>query len=215
MIIMNKIHKILAVVALLFAFTPVYADENDEVMLLDELSAPQLLNSVKVGDVAEKVRNLQHKEAIKLLNGKYNKGSGCTVETIRNKEVLIVTIPADKLFLPNDTVLAPSAAEYLAPLKRYMSEPDLYRVILQMHTDDTGSEKYTDALSISRVDAVFDWFDNEQIDTRYVFPFGSGSSDPLPNTPNISMTNRAKNRRLEVYLVPGQKMVDLLRKGKR
>lgn len=213
---MKIVWKICFSISLLFAFGSAYAASDDKQLSnLDEMSLAELKSSVPLGDLAENVKSLQNKEALRLINGKYNKQSGCTVETIRRGEVLIITIPSDKLFAPNDTVLTRTADEYLEPLKRYMQHPDMYRVLLVMHTDNTGSEEYTDALSLSRVDAVFDWFDNEDVDTRFVFPFASGSSDPLPNTPNISMTNRAKNRRLEVYLVPGEAMVKTMKSKKR
>ena len=64
------------------------------------------------------------------------------VETYRNKEVLLITIPASKLFAPNEVEVRKEAASLLAPLKRHLREPDMYRVLLVMHTDNTGSEKY-------------------------------------------------------------------------
>ena len=38
--------------------------------------------------------------------------------------------------------------------------------------------------------------------------------DEMPLVPNNSMSNREKNRRLEVYLVPGKKMLEMAKKGR-
>lgn len=88
----------------------------------------------------------------------------------------------------------------------------MYRVMLVMHTDNTGNEAYREQLTVDRVNTVFDWFVNSGSDTRYLFSYAIGDSMPL--RANDSMDNRDKNRRLEIYLVPGQKMVDQAKKGR-
>ncbi len=182
---------------------------------LDEMTNEELIASIETGRYSEMVKKFQQNEARTLLQGKYNpKTSPCNVETMRNREVLIVTIPADRLFMPNDTTLRDDAAQWLQPLRRYTRRPDMYRMLLVMHSDDTGSEAYTDRLTLSRVDAVFDWMSEQGWDTRYVFPTASGSSDPRPGIDNTSMTNRAANRRLEIYLIPGKAMVEMAREGR-
>lgn len=180
---------------------------------LSAMSFIELVNSVDLGKQSELVQKFQKREAqTKLLNGKYGPKSGCTVETFRNREVLLLTIPVNLLFSPNATQLKPGGAEYLQPLRRYLKDPEMYRVILVMHTDNTGSEEYRDALTVNRADAVFEWFEDSGSDTRCLFPFAMG--DELPMVENTSMENRDRNRRLEVYLVPGTKMLDQAKKGR-
>lgn len=188
--------------------TPTGRDEA-----LDELTLRQMLHSVDLGKQSEFIQRWQTKEGTtRLYNGKYNPKSGCTVENYRNKEVLLITIPAELLFGPNEIDLKPGAAEYLNPIKRYLREPDMYRVLLVMHTDNSGSELYRDEITGDRVDAVFNWFEASDADTRYLFPYAM--SDDLPLYPNDSYANRARNRRLEIYLMPGQKMLEQAKKGK-
>jgi outer membrane protein OmpA-like peptidoglycan-associated protein len=83
-----------------------------------------------------------------------------------------------------------------------------------MHTDNTGSEVYTDRLSLQRVNAVFDWFDDQGCDTRFLFPTASGAAEPLPGNNNESLQQRRQNRRLEILLVPGEKMIEEAKKGR-
>lgn len=180
---------------------------------LDELTFIDMINSVDVGKASELIQKFQNKEGkSRLLNGKYKPGSGCTVEQYRNKEVLLITIPARLLFAPNEVELKPGAEEYLLPLKRYLRDADMYRVLLVMHTDNTGSESYRDEITEDRVDAVFDWFDHSGADSRYLFSYAM--SDDMPLVPNNSLDNRDRNRRLEIYLMPGKKMVDQAKKGR-
>lgn len=179
---------------------------------LDEMNFIEMINSVPLGKYSEIIQKFQDKEArTKLINGKFGPKSNCTVENFRNKEVLLVTIPANLLFGPNDVELLPKAADYLSPFKRYLKEPDMYRVLLVMHTDNTGSDTYRDEITEDRVDAVAEWFENSGVDTRYLFSYAMG--DGMPLVPNDSFVNRDKNRRLEIYLMPGQKMLDQVKKG--
>ena len=189
-------------------------DTGKRIESLDELDFIEMLNSVDVGESSALIQKFQNKEGRnRLLNGKYNPQGECTVEAFRNKEVLLITIPAHLLFAPNSTeLLINGASEYLTPIKRYLKEPDMFRVILVMHTDNTGSTNYRDKLTEERVNSVFDWFESEVVDTRYLFSFAMG--DDMPLLPNDSMENRDKNRRLEIYLVPGTKMVEQASKGR-
>ncbi len=181
---------------------------------LDELSFREMINSVELdGKSADLIRKFQEKEGrTRLYNKEYNAKNSSMVETYRNKEVLLVTIPASKLFSPNEVEVRKDATTLLAPLKRYLREPDMYRVLLVMHTDNTGSEKYREHITEERSTALFDWFVKEGCDTRYLFSYAYG--DDMPLVENNSLSNREKNRRLEVYLVPGKKMLEQAKKGR-
>lgn len=194
------------------AFEETKAQDN-----LEEMGFIEMINSVDLGEYSDFIQKFQEKEAkSKLLNGKYNpKSSECTVENYRNKEVLLITIPAHLLFAPNEIDLNAKADEYLAPIKRYLRKPDTYRVLLVMHTDNTGSPEYRDRITEDRVDSVFAWFEDEGCDTSFLFPYAMGDDMPLPGMKNNdSQKIRDKNRRLEIYLVPGTKMLEQAKKGR-
>lgn len=184
-------------------------DEN-----LDEMSFIEMINSVPLDEKsASLIRKFQEKEGRNRLHTRdYNSRNGSSVETFRNKEVLLVTIPASKLFGPNETELRQGAGALLAPLKRYLNDPDMYRVLMVMHTDNTGSEKYRDYITEERAASVFDWFAAQGVDTKYLFPYAMG--DEMPLVRNNSMENREKNRRLEIYLMPGKKMLEQAKRGR-
>ncbi|MDE6681988.1 MAG: hypothetical protein K2J87_01010 [Muribaculaceae bacterium] len=124
------------------AFSQNKVEQHQRIESLDELSFTEMINSVPLDEKsATLVRKFQDKEARERLLKSYGASkNGCNVENFRNKEVLLVTIPASKLFYPNSTELRPDASNFLNPIKRYLKEPDMYRVLLVMHTDNTGSE---------------------------------------------------------------------------
>ena len=178
---------------------------------LDELDFKEMINSVDLGKYADDIKKSQMDEGKKIFEAL--KSKGCNVETFKNKEIILVTIPAKLLFAPNQTELDSKAGEILDHFKKFLKEPDKYRVLLTMHTDNTGSEFYREEITEERVEAIFDWFEKaKNVDTTYLFTYSFGDATPLVD--NDSHQNRDKNRRLEIYIVPGQKMVDQYKKMK-
>lgn len=181
---------------------------------LDDMSFAEIINSVDLGKQAEMVQTFQDREAKNVLikNRLFSEDNGCSIDAIRNREILVVTIPAKHLFGPNSVELLPDAGKYLEPFKRYLKEPDMYRVLAVMHTDNTGSDLYREEITVDRAEAISEWFEESGVNTDYLFPFAM--SDDIPLVPNDSFTNRDKNRRLEIYLVPGEKMLEKAKSGR-
>ena len=184
---------------------------------LEDLTFAQMLKSVdlsKEQKAAELIRKFQDLEARqKLMNGPLSPKQGnCNIEAFRKKEVILITIPAANLFAPNSSDLSEGATKYLTPIMRYMKDPDMFRVLLVMHTDNTGSAQYRDNITADRVDAITSWFEEKGADTSFTFSYAFGDESPL--VPNTSYENRDKNRRLEIYLMPGAKMLEEAKKGK-
>lgn len=168
---------------------------------LDEnLDLPEIKNEKQ----ADKIQDYQYDIAIGFKQSNYE------VEVMRDGEVIVITIPASQLFDANDTVLNKVGVELLKPFLRMVKNPGFYKMLLVMHSDDTGSEYYTLNLSRQRVNAIFDWFEeNGSVD--YVVPYALGDTDPLVD--NNSVENRKRNRRLEIYLVPEKTMIQQAKKG--
>lgn len=144
---------VLAISACLLPGLPAKADRVPE---LDAMTNEELITSLDLGKQRTAVRDAQGREAKKLINSTYAPSTGCNVETYRSGEVIIITIPAELLFQPNSADLLPTAEKWIRPLKKYAmaSKPDYFRMLLVMHTDNTGSTEYTDQLSLSRVDSI-------------------------------------------------------------
>ena len=133
------------------------------------------------------------------------------IETMRSGEVIVATINTNLLFAPNDTVLRSTAQEILSPYRSLLSR-GMYKFILTCHTDDTGSVPYTDRLSEARINAVDAWLSRNIPADVVLVPYALGASEPL--YPNDSQSHRAANRRIEIFIVPTETLVDFAKSGK-
>ncbi len=206
----NSTLRILFATMLIFSSAILNAEnlsrQNDnesyfDLSLEENIALPVIAKKQKA-DVA----SFQEKNAESLLaNGQY-------VETMRNREVIVATIEADILFSPNDTTLLSSATNNLSPYSAFMKIPGMYKVLIVMHSDNTGSEDYTYHLTESRINAVYRWFEQSGNNTSALIPYAMGDSEPLK--PNNSRLNRKKNRRLEIYIIPDKQMLEMVKRHK-
>jgi outer membrane protein OmpA-like peptidoglycan-associated protein len=164
-----------------------------------------LLPEIKNEKHADKIQEFQYDMAVAFKKSNYD------VEIMRDDEVIVITIPASQLFDPNDTVLNKLGEEQLKPFLRMLNNPGFYKLLLVMHSDNTGSSEYTLNLTRQRVNAIFDWFEeNGSVD--YVVPYALGETDPIVD--NNSVESRKTNRRLEIFLIPEQTMLQQAKKGR-
>ncbi|MDE5750572.1 MAG: OmpA family protein [Duncaniella sp.] len=136
---------------------------------------------------------------------------GFVVDMMREDEVVLVTIPTDKLFLPNDTVLMADATKTLDPILKLLNEADQFKIVYAVHTDNTGSERYNMELSHARNGAIYDHMLSRVHSDLVIIPYEMGDTDPVES--NDTRLGRAENRRLEIYLIPGPKMITDAHKG--
>ncbi len=133
------------------------------------------------------------------------------IELLRGDEAFVATIPTDELFLPNDTMLCDQAESRLAPLLAPLRDPMMFKVVLALHTDDTGSELYREELSGARLNSVYDWLMTKVdagviTEQLIIIPFSMASVMPL--NPNDTRAHRSQNRRLEIYYIPGPALIE-------
>lgn len=78
--------------------------------------------------------------------------------------------------------------------------PDIKKVEIQGHTDDSGSASYNQELSQKRADAVMNYLvENGNVEQGRLVANGYGESEPLAD--NTSEENRGKNRRVEFKIL--------------
>ena len=199
--------------AVMFIMCPVSSfardDEEDiyELSLDENPATPEIKNDKQ----ADRIQEFQYDMAIAFKKSNY------AVEVMRDDEVIVITIPASQLFDPNDTVVNSVGEALLKPFLRMLKNPGFYKMLLVMHSDNTGSSVYTLNLTRQRVNAIYDWFDeNGSVD--YVVPYALGDTDPVVDennniVENNSVENRKRNRRLEIFLVPEKTMLQQAKKG--
>ena len=139
---------------------------------------------------------------------------GLDAKPVRDEEVLKVTVQCDDLFVPNSEELKRSGMDKLRGFSMVASHPERYRVLVAVYTDDTGDDQYADSISTSRgnnIDAAL-WeigghADDDTDDGEWVVVYGMGKDSPV--APNTSREGRARNRRVEFYIVPQDGLINL------
>lgn len=128
---------------------------------------------------------------------------GLDAKATRSGEVLLVTLQSDSLFSPNSASLLPSSYVTLNYFKQAINHPESYRLIVAVHTDDSGDEIYSDQITHDRalaIRSIFRQIADEDIVTPNIDYYWMGRNDF--KSPNNSVKNRSRNRRVEIYIVP-------------
>lgn len=193
-----KLRNILfASVTALLPMLPIaaYADEpNDDPF---ELSIDENLTPGKMGKKqVEAVRQRMQTVASEL------KRHNLPVVKSHDGLVLTVSIPCAKLFAANDTTaMLPDADAVLRQFLPYVEKTDLYRIVISVHSDNTGSEQYQYDVTDARANLVSDFFEKLVPEAASnIIPYGLGHEERL--LPDNSIANRSKNRRVEINIVP-------------
>lgn len=203
--------SILLAVALLCVAPPLSAETDpyegyDEAAFMDmDFDQNLMLPKMEKGESAA-VKKYMTRKAQELSRKKY------AVDLMRNDEVMVVSLPTDGLFLPNDTILM---SKPLTSIKKDLldltDDPDMYKLVYAIHTDNTGSPVYNQRLSHQRSTSIYDWILDNVSEELIVIPFEMAETKPVE--PNNTRAGRAKNRRLELYFIPGPKMIEKARAG--
>lgn len=174
-------------------------DNYDEAVFMDMDLDENIATPALEGSEKQYVRTYMRGLASELAKKNY------TIDLERDDEVVVITIPTDNIFLPNDTLLSPRYGRTLNPLLGYLKDPGLFKVVYAVHTDNTGSEIYNQELSQERVNTIYDWLLDNVSEDLVIIPFAMGDTDPIED--NITRAGRAANRRLEIYLIPGPDLI--------
>lgn len=140
------------------------------------------------------------------------KKQGVDVELMRDRQIVVATIPAVDLFGTGGSHLNKNADRLLERLAVLMRTPDKYKILVVAHSDNTGSEEYLNALTGARANAVAEWLVAHHVTADNVVPYGLGADEPRMD--NSSRSGRDANRRVELYLVPGPVMIAMAKGGK-
>lgn len=190
-------------IILSFVFsTTVFAMADDDLSLADNINSPAV-NKKAIAPIQAHMAQIKTS-----LSRHYT-----DVDLVRDNDVVMVTIPCVNLFAPNEIKLKEEGKKYLRPFVNLLKYPTMYKVLVAVHTDNTGDEQYSDWLSAYRANAI-DEFLSAILgnDAEGLIPYGIGREEPV--VPNNSVGNREKNRRVEIYIVPQQQMIETARAGK-
>lgn len=122
---------------------------------------------------------------------------GTSVERI-SKDKILVHFDADILFAVDSASLDQSSQEKLSEFASVLVEYPKTAVVVQGHTDSTGSEEYNERLSERRATAVMNQLIGRGVDGSRITAIGYGESHPVAS--NETEAGRAQNRRVNVLL---------------
>lgn len=123
-------------------------------------------------------------------------------EVVRDGEKVYVALPSGILFDVGKDTLKPAAKDSLAKAAVTLKSSET-NIIIQGHTDSTGSDSLNQALSERRAGHVLDFLSANGVPTSRMSSVGYGSSRPV--APNDTEANRALNRRVQLEISPTDK----------
>lgn len=127
------------------------------------------------------------------------------VESINDGQALKVTFESGILFATNSSTLnaasQTSLSQFAASLK---NNPDTDVQIIG-HTDSSGTDAINNPLSEKRAQAVYNYLLQSGIGGSRMTSMGMGSTQPIAD--NTTSAGKAQNRRVEVYIMPNEKMI--------
>lgn len=135
-----------------------------------------------------------------------------TVETVNNGEAIRVTFDSGILFATNSSTLSAASRDALARFAQNMNaNPDTDIKVIG-HTDNTGRAAYNQTLSEKRAASVSDFLRAQGVAASRLTSLGMGMNEPVAD--NATVEGRAKNRRVEVFIIPNAKMIEEAKQGK-
>ncbi len=111
---------------------------------------------------------------------------------------LVITLNGSVLFATGQSVLLPIAQDRLQEVARALQDTPNGAIVVEGHTDSTGSAATNDDLSRRRAEAVRDYLLAQGIAHDRIRAVGLGSSRPVAD--NKTVEGRANNRRVEIVI---------------
>jgi outer membrane protein OmpA-like peptidoglycan-associated protein len=140
---------------------------------------------------ARRVKELSDAEARRLAEQKSN---DTVFVLIKGKTVVLRGVN----FEFNKATLTKDSERILRRAYNAMVANPNVSVVITGHTDNVGSQKYNQALSLKRAQAVKNWLVKEGIASNRMRTVGRGLNEPVAS--NETDEGRAENRRIEFYV---------------
>ena len=113
---------------------------------------------------------------------------------------IVLTLPENFWSGIRVSSFAPTADLKLEQISQILADNPDYKVLVEAHTDDKGTAEELQTLTQERAQAIFDKMVVLGISRTRLEAKGMGASLPLVS--NTTNANRAKNRRVQLILVP-------------
>ena len=152
-----------------------------------------------IGGVAGGVVGYQMDKQIKELK-EQTAGSGVDVTETDNGSAILVNLPDGVTFDVGSATLKPEFRATLDKVAESLIQYPDSLVDVYGHTDSTGSDAFNQTLSENRARTVLNYLVSRGVPAARVRSQGFGET--LPVASNDTVEGRAKNRRVEIKIVP-------------
>ncbi len=127
---------------------------------------------------------------------------GAKVERIG--EGIKITFDSGILYDVDKATLKQTSKDELAELAVILNKYADTNILIEGHTDSTGSEEYNLSLSKRRSESVSNWLAIQKVDPTRFTIMGYGMAQPV--APNETAEGRALNRRVDVGIMANDKL---------
>jgi outer membrane protein OmpA-like peptidoglycan-associated protein len=134
---------------------------------------------------------------------------GATVQRVG--EGILITFNEGLQFDVNSSELRSNTRTNLNELSRIINKYDDTNILIEGHTDITGTQSYNQTLSEKRAESVRRYLINQGVVATRLASVGYGPSQPLAD--NESVEGRQINRRVEVAIYANDKMKRAAERG--
>jgi outer membrane protein OmpA-like peptidoglycan-associated protein len=128
--------------------------------------------------------------------------AGAKVERVG--EGIKITFDSGIMFDVGKSALRPAAMTNLTELARILKKYDDTNILIEGHTDATGSEEMNLTLSQQRAQAVSNYLAAQNVDSTRFTIMGYGESQPIAS--NETDYGRQQNRRVELAIMANEKL---------
>jgi outer membrane protein OmpA-like peptidoglycan-associated protein len=152
-----------------------------------------------IGGVAGGVIGYKMDKQIKELK-EQTAGSGVDVTETDNGQAILVNLPDGVTFDVGSSTLKPQFRDTLDKIAASMVQYPDSLIDVYGHTDSTGSDAFNQTLSESRARTVAGYLTSRSVSAARIRSQGFGETMPIGD--NATPEGRAKNRRVEIKIVP-------------
>lgn len=137
---------------------------------------------------------------------------GAQVESINDGQAIKVTFESGILFATNSSTLSAASQTALANFATSLKNHPDTDIQIYGHTDSSGSDAVNNPLSEKRAQSVYNFLQSKGVSGTRMTSQGMGSTQPIAD--NTTSAGKAQNRRVEIFILPNEKMIQDAEQGK-
>ncbi|MGM0524682.1 MAG: OmpA family protein [Pseudomonadota bacterium] len=126
--------------------------------------------------------------------------SGSGVQVIRDGDNIRLQLPGNITFATDSSSISQNFYPVLNDVAKVLTKYEKTTMMVEGHTDSTGSADHNQQLSLNRAMAVRNYLTGNGVDQRRLTTYGYGESQPIAD--NNTASGREQNRRVELKIIP-------------